>query len=283
MQVLKTVKEARLFRESLKEAPGFVPTMGALHFAHASLMRYAKETSPYIVSIFVNPTQFGPGGDYSSYPRTLEEDLEICRREGALAVFAPPVEEIYPEGSSTQVVPSALTDTMCGLSRPGHFSGVTTVLTKLFNILRPSKVFFGEKDYQQCRVVMKMIEDLNLEQEMVICPTVREKDGLAVSSRNSYLSQEERSQAPALYAALKKAASMIEAGEEDVQKLVSEIKKIINLDMPLGKMDYVGIYSPDTLLPLTEINGEVLLAAAVHLGQARLIDNIVIRKEQIKL
>lgn len=275
MEVLKSIREAKSFLASLDKRPSLIPTMGALHKAHSALMRRAAEDSSFIVSIFVNPAQFGPGEDYDTYPRSFDDDLRLCEEARAAAVFAPEVSEIYPEGFITKVSLSELTRSMCGAVRPGHFEGVATVVLKLFNIIRPEQAYFGQKDYQQCRVIERMIKDLNLDLEAVILPTVREEDGLAVSSRNRYLSEEERSQAPALYRALKRAALRVTGGETDAALISRELSLELQREMPLSRVDYAGLYSAGTLQPLREVSEPAVAAAAVFLGRARLIDNVL--------
>ncbi len=283
MEVLKTADSARRWRASAAEAPALVPTMGALHAAHRSLMRRAAAENPlYAVSIFVNPAQFGPGEDYLSYPRSQEEDIEICREEGASAVFIPAPGEMYPEGFSTRVNIDSLTETMCGALRPGHFSGVATVVAKLFNLLSPGKAYFGEKDFQQLRVVQQMSRDLDFGVEVVPCPTLREDDGLAVSSRNRYLSPGERSRAGWIYRALEMAGEMVLEGERDGKAISRELKDLIEKEIPEAEVEYAGVYDPVTLKELGSVRIPALAAAAVRLGKARLIDNILINDDKKK-
>jgi pantoate--beta-alanine ligase len=244
---------------------GFVPTMGYLHEGHLALVREAKKTCQVvIVSIFVNPTQFGPQDDFERYPRDSERDLRMLEEEGVDAVFMPPVPEIYPQGYVTYVTLKGLTDCLCGRSRPGHFDGVATVVTKLFNIVRPDKAFFGQKDGQQVLVIRKMVEDLNMEPE-----------GLAMSSRNSYLRTEERKAAPVLFRGLRAAQSAFENGERDPERLCKIVVDMIARE-PLARVDYVEIRSIPNLEPLEIINRPVLLAAAVYFSKTRLIDNVVL-------
>jgi len=257
---------------------GFVPTMGALHQGHLSLIRKAREECDrVVVSIFVNPTQFGPGEDFDRYPRDLESDVRLCEREGVDVVFAPSVEEMYPENFSTWVeVKGNLTETLEGAHRPGHFRGVTTVLTKLFNIVIPDCSYFGEKDYQQALVVKKLVDDLNIPVEIVLAPTIREIDGLACSSRNRYLSKEERRAARVLYQSLLRAKTEIQDGEDNPSCIISSMEDLI-LEEPLAKIDYIAIVDPVSLKPVKRIRGEVLVAVAVKIGKTRLIDNMRIK------
>ena len=255
---------------------GFVPTMGYLHEGHLALVRAAKETcQAVVVSIFVNPTQFGPQEDFERYPRDSERDLAMLREEGVDAVFMPSVAEIYPKGYATYVTLKGLTDCLCGRSRPGHFEGVATVVTKLFNIVRPDKAFFGQKDAQQVAVIRKMVEDLNLEPEIVAVPTVREPDGLAMSSRNFYLSAKERKAAPVLYRALMTAQAAFKNGERNPDRLVKIVVDLL-ADEPLARVDYVEVRSLPNLEPVVRIAGPTLLAAAVYFTNIRLIDNVVL-------
>ncbi len=258
---------------------GFVPTMGALHQGHLSLIRVAKrESQKVVVSIFVNPTQFGPGEDYNSYPRRLEQDLQLCQQEGVDAVFAPKTEEMYPEGFATKVEVSRLTEHLCGAFRPGHFAGVATVVVKLFNAVLPDTAVFGMKDAQQFFVIKRMVQDLNMPIRIVPGPTIREKDGLAMSSRNAYLTPEQRKQAPVLYRALLLAEELVfSRGLRDVEKLTQQMTAFISQEAPDMKVQYIQAVDTENLQPLSTLKGEVLLAAAVFLGKARLIDNIVLK------
>ena len=260
---------------------GFVPTMGALHEGHLSLIRRAKkENDLVIVSIFVNPTQFGPNEDFETYPRDAMRDTNMAYEAGADVVFNPTVREMYPEGSSTWVnVEGDITSVMCGASRPTHFRGVTTVVNKLLNIVEPNKAYFGQKDAQQAAVLKKMVRDLHLNVELVICPIVREADGLALSSRNVYLSDEERFQAVILYEALQLARDTYMDGESDVETLIQLIKDKIET-MPLAKIDYVNIYAYPSLAPIDQIKQTSIAAVAVQFGKTRLIDNVILNKRK---
>jgi pantoate--beta-alanine ligase len=254
--------------------------MGNLHAGHASLIDRAAADGHFVaVTIFVNPTQFGPGEDFARYPRTPTEDLELCRGHGAAAVFMPTVDEMYGEKGVTTVSVASLTGGLCGRSRPGHFDGVCTVVAKLFNIAGPEAAYFGQKDAQQCAVIARMIADLNFPIRMVICPTVREADGLTLSSRNRYLSPAERQQAPQLYAALKLAASMVPQGTTDANRLAAAIADHLARLAPLGKIEYVEIVNPHSLSPVQQVDRPVLAALAVRFDSARLIDNMRVEPE----
>ena len=258
---------------------GFVPTMGALHEGHLSLIRIARERADVVVvSIFVNPTQFGPGEDYERYPRDLEGDLAKCREEGVDVVFAPEVRDMYPEGFSTFVEVQGLTEELCGKYRPGHFRGVTTVVAKLFNIVKPHFAVFGLKDAQQFFVIRRMVRDLNFDIEIVPGQTVREPDGLAMSSRNAYLSPEERRQAPALYRALLLARDMVlKEGVRDPEVVKEAVRRFIEREAPLARLQYVEVVDTERIKPVKEIKGEVLIALAAFFGKARLIDNVILK------
>jgi pantoate--beta-alanine ligase len=277
MRLVHTVAEMKkIVNDILKSGKsiGFVPTMGYLHKGHLSLVEAArKENDVVVVSIFVNPTQFGPNEDYSRYPRDLERDLRLLEPIGVDYVFNPSVEEMYPAMYSTYVEEVELSKYLCGASRPGHFRGVCTVVTKLFNIVKPTKAYFGQKDAQQFRVLKRMVRDLNMDVEMIEMPIVREEDGLAMSSRNVYLNPGERKEATRLYKSLLKAKELIESGERDVQKIKSEMLKI--LDHPLLKVDYVEVVDEETLRPVEKIDRKVIVALAVFVGKARLIDNMI--------
>jgi len=279
IQVAKTIAEIRKFVAQARAAGktiGFVPTMGALHVGHASLIETAARRCDYVVvSIFVNPTQFGPGEDFEKYPRPFEKDAQLCERYGAHAIFVPCANEMYPQKNLTWVTVEKLTEPLCGQSRPGHFRGVTTVCTKLFNIVGADVAFFGQKDAQQATVIRRMVADLNVPLEIVVCPTVREPDGLAMSSRNQYLSPQERSQAPVIYRSLQRCAELIEAGERDATKIAGEMTKVLN-QVPALRLEYVSIVDAESLEPCDPVRGRVLVAIAARLGSTRLIDNIVV-------
>jgi pantoate--beta-alanine ligase len=278
---VEVIEERRAFREICEAARrdgrlvGFVPTMGFLHQGHASLLARAREECGLAaVSIFVNPLQFGPNEDLDAYPRDLERDLGICEKEGMDVVFAPPVEEMYRGGPPLVTVdPGPRGDRLEGTSRPGHFRGVCTVVAKLLGIVGPCRAYFGEKDAQQLFVLRRMCLDLDLPVEVVGCPTVREPDGLALSSRNSYLSVEERRAATALYEALARAAWLVEGGERDPNVLKAEMAKRIGAE-PLARLEYVAVVDEDTFEETDALRGPSRALVAARLGRARLIDNM---------
>ncbi len=279
MHIAKTIDEVRgpvsEARRDGKEI-GLVPTMGALHDGHISLIDAAKERCDFVVvSLFVNPTQFGPNEDLEKYPRPFEADAEICRGHGVDVLFAPSPEVIYRQESLTWVTVEKLTEPMCGRSRPGHFRGVTTVCTKLFNIVGPDAAFFGQKDGQQALVIRRMVSDLDMPLEIVVCPTVREPDGLALSSRNQYLDPEQRKDATVLYRSLQACRKMIEAGVTDAAQIRQEMLSIIQ-QVPSVKIEYVSIVETEQLQEVDRIEGSIMVAVAVHLGSTRLIDNILV-------
>jgi len=277
MRLVHTVSEMKkLSNEDLKSGKkiGFVPTMGYLHKGHLSLVEAArKENDIVVVSIFVNPTQFGPNEDYSRYPRDLERDLRLLEPFGVDYVFVPSVEEMYPPFYSVYVEETELSKYLCGASRPGHFRGVCTVVAKLFNIVKPTRAYFGQKDAQQFRVLRRMVENLNMDVEMIEMPIVREEDGLAMSSRNVYLNEDERKEATRLYKSLLRAKELIDSGERDVQKIKQEMFKV--LEHPLLRIDYVEIVDEKTLRPVDKIESKIIIALAVFVGKARLIDNMI--------
>ena len=256
---------------------GLVPTMGALHEGHASLLGRARaEMGLVVVSLFVNPTQFGPGEDFREYPRPLEKDLEVCRREGADLVFTPTAAEMYPAGLATTVRVAGMSEKMCGAFRPGHFDGVCTVVAKLLGIVQPDAAYFGEKDAQQLAIVRRMAADLNPAVEIRSCPLVREADGLALSSRNAYLSQAERRQALEISRALAEARRAILAGDRDAARIGDGVRRRLAGAEGIG-LDYVAVVDPDTLEDLERIGEKALVAAAARVGKTRLIDNVLLR------
>jgi len=271
MRTLKTVAEAGEFRRTCSAPVVLVPTMGALHEGHGALIRTARQRAgdegTVVASIFVNPTQFGPNEDFSKYPRTFEADLDLCRQHGADAVFAPRTDEIYPQGDSTCVEENELSRSLCGRHRPGHFRGVCTVVAKLFNIISPDAAVFGEKDYQQLAVIRRMARDLFFGIEIIGCPTVREPDGLAMSSRNRYLSAEERKRAAAFPAAL-----VVAAREAAPERIMAKAWELIAEGTGTDP-EYVAVVDAETLEPLASLDRAAVLAAAVKIGQTRLIDN----------
>ena len=277
MQILKTVPDARAACRKQKRPLGLVPTMGALHEGHLSLVRAAKaQCQAVAVSIFVNPTQFGPTEDLSKYPRTFERDCELLEKEGVDLIFAPAAEEMYPAGASTFVTVAGLSERLDGKSRPGHFRGVTTVVSKLFHIVEPDKAFFGQKDAAQVAVIRRMVRDLDLPIEIVVCPIVREPDGLAMSSRNVYLDPERRKTALVLSRSLRRIFETFEKGEKNSSTLIATGKNVI-AEEPDARLDYFEIVDPNTLEPVSEIQGPTLVAVAAYVGTTRLIDNVVLQ------
>jgi pantoate--beta-alanine ligase len=275
MNIVHTIEQTRQAVDRARrqdQTIGLVPTMGALHAGHGSLIQRAKSECGFVVvSIFVNPTQFGPNEDFEKYPRTLEADAGLCEALGADLIFAPSAQEMYPQPQLAWVDVAGLTEGLCGASRPGHFRGVTTVCTKLFGIVRPDIAFFGQKDAQQALVLCRMVRDLNLPLDIRICPIVRDADGLALSSRNRYLSGPQRQQALCLYKALNLCRDKLIAGERDTAELIDGMKAVI--EQHSGRVDYVSIVDTDTLQPLQRIDGSALAALAVYIGTTRLIDN----------
>jgi pantoate--beta-alanine ligase len=281
MQVIERAEEMQRRSEELRlsgKTLAFVPTMGFFHEGHLELMRVArKHADVVLISIFVNPTQFGPSEDFEAYPRDMEGDLAKARDVGVDVAFTPSVEDMYPEGSETTVAVGKLTKHLCGLSRPGHFDGVTTVVAKLFNITKPHIAVFGQKDYQQLTVIARMVKDLNMDIQIVGVPTYREPDGLAMSSRNSYLSAEERKSALSLKKSMDLASGMFEQGERDAGRVKAGIEKLI-LSHPYTKIDYISLCHPVTLEDVDVLGDEALLALAVRVGRTRLIDNCLLDK-----
>ncbi|MBA7667124.1 Pantothenate synthetase [subsurface metagenome] len=279
MEVTETIKSVRRLVKAARSKGnkiGLVPTMGALHIGHICLIEKAVKGSDFVVvSIFVNPTQFGPAEDFEKYPRSFESDLEICRKAGVDVVFAPSPQEMYKKENLTWVNVEKLTEPLCGRSRPRHFRGVTTVCAKLFNIVEPDVAYFGQKDAQQAIVIKRMVADLNMPLEIVVCPTVREPDGLAVSSRNKYLSEQQRKDATYIYKSLKKCESLVEAGTTDSKTIIGEMKQILNQVSSI-EIEYISIVDAESLQELERIAGKALAAVAVKIGSARLIDNIIV-------
>ncbi len=279
MKLVNKISDLKIIiksNKSMGKTIGFVPTMGYLHEGHLSLAKRSVQENDFtVMSIFVNPTQFGPNEDFERYPRDLERDLALAESVGVDIVFAPSVEEMYPEGYKTYVNVEDITGVLCGRSRPGHFRGVTTVVNKLFNIVEPDKAYFGQKDAQQVVVVKKMVKDLNMNLEVIACPIVREPDGLAMSSRNTYLSSEERKAALILSKSLFEAEELIKQGERSGKKIAEYIEGRIKTEK-LAEIDYVEVVSADSLEKLEELKGSVLIALAVKFGKTRLIDNIIV-------
>ena len=272
-QVRREVAAARAAGRSV----GLVPTMGALHEGHYSLIAAARGQCDFVVvSIFVNPTQFAPGEDLSRYPRTIEADLAGCHERGAGLAFLPAAAEMYHPAAKTTVSVADLPETLCGQSRPGHFAGVCTVVAKLFNIVQPDKAYFGAKDYQQSVIIRRMTADLNIPVEIVVCPTVREADGLAMSSRNANLSPQERIEATALHGSLQLAADMIRHSARPAGEVIAAMRDYLAEKAPAGQVDYIQIVDPDTLADAATAQVPVLAALAVKFSRARLIDNMLI-------
>lgn len=285
MRLIHTVAELReeiALAKAQNLTIGLVPTMGALHEGHGSLITAANRENDFVVvSVFVNPTQFGPNEDLDAYPRTLEADCKLAEEKGANVVFAPSPKEMYPSEDDTWVeVTGEVTKVLCGRSRPIHFRGVTTVVTKLFNLAQPDRAYFGQKDAQQVEVLKRMVKDLFFPLELRVMPIIREKDGLAKSSRNTYLSENERTAALVLSRSLKAAKEMYAAGERDAEKIVSAVTESIKAE-PMSNIDYVEIYALPELKPIANpLKGSNLLAVAVKFGTTRLIDNVVLEEEE---
>ena len=279
MKIYKTSVEMRTASRQVRrdeERLGFVPTMGALHEGHLSLVRAAKAKCDVVaVSIFVNPLQFGPSEDLAKYPRTFEPDRELLEKEGVDILFAPTPDEMYPAGAVTYVTVEGLSEKLCGRSRPGHFRGVTTVVAKLFHIVEPDLAFFGQKDAAQATIICRMVRDLNLPVEIVICPIMREPDGLAMSSRNAYLSPQARKSALVLQRSLTRVRNRFDQGERDTAKLIEAGKEVVAQE-PTVRLDYFEIVDPASLDPVRELTNNVLVAVAAFAGNTRLIDNILL-------
>ena len=279
MRVLETIEQMRSACQAVRHGVkrlGFVPTMGALHEGHLSLVRAANARCDVVAaSIFVNPTQFGPNEDFSKYPRAFERDRERLEKEGVELLFAPSVEEMYPRGAVTFVTVEGLSERLCGKSRPGHFRGVATVVSKLFHITQPNLAFFGQKDAAQVAIIRRMVVDLNLGVEIVVCPIVREADGLAMSSRNAYLSPQQRRSALVLSRSLAHVTKLSEQGERCTAKLSAAGRQVFS-EEPSVRLDYFEIVNPETLEPVEHITDSALVAVAAFVGGTRLIDNIVL-------
>ncbi|MCY4416538.1 MAG: pantoate--beta-alanine ligase [Chloroflexi bacterium] len=279
MRVVETCAEMMALCKEARRPLGLVPTMGALHDGHLSLTRQARaDNATMAVSIFVNPTQFGPNEDFATYPRTMERDLELLEAQGTDLVFAPLPPEVYPEGFDTYIEPGEVAEGMEGAARPGHFRGVATVVAKLFTITRPDRAYFGQKDGQQVAVIRKMNADLNLGVDVVTMPTIRDPDGLAMSSRNAYLTEEERTAAPVVYRALCAAESLRRAGERDGGKLRTAALDVLHGEPLVSRVDYVSVVDAETMewVGISPVERRLMIAAAVRLGSVRLIDNVVV-------
>lgn len=281
---METIRIARIMQDTAKgyslrgKSTGFVPTMGALHEGHLSLVRRARQENDIsVVSIFVNPIQFGPYEDFQKYPRDIEGDAEKLRREGVDILFMPDIAAMYPKGFVTHVEVGEISEKLCGAFRPGHFRGVATVVAKLFNIVKPVRAYFGQKDFQQTVVISKMVKDLAMDVDVVTCPTIRERDGLAMSSRNAYLNEGHREASTVIYRCLREASDLIKSGIIDIQAVKKAMQEELLRESAVSGIDYAGIYDPETLNEPSEIKeAMLLLAVAVRIGDTRLIDNIFI-------
>lgn len=280
MEVVTAIEELRRRIREVKAGGasiGFVPTMGFLHQGHLSLMERARRENDFLViSIFVNPLQFGRGEDLDRYPRDREGDLAKARKVGCDLVFFPEEKTLYPPGLTTYVQVEGLSSVLCGVSRPTHFRGVATVVNKLFNLVQPDRAYFGQKDAQQAILIKRMVADLNMNLEVVVCPTVREEDGLAMSSRNNYLTPQERRAAPVLYRALKAGEELIAGGERSPRAVVRRMEEVIAGEPLVKKVDYLVVVDAENLQEKDPLEGSLLLAGAVYIGKARLIDNIIV-------
>ena len=279
---METIRIPSIMKETSKrhllrgKTIGFVPTMGALHEGHLSLVKRAKsENDIVVVSIFVNPTQFGPSEDFDRYPRDMEGDMEKLKREGVDILFMPDARSMYSDRFSTYITVKDLSDKLCGAFRHGHFAGVATVVCKLFNIVMPTRAYFGQKDFQQTVIIKRMTEDLNMDVEMVICPTVRESDGLAMSSRNGYLSPEERRAATVIYRDILSASDLIKSGKSNPVDVKKQMHDMLKSEPLISEIQYAGVYNAETLDELNEFKKQNLLAIAVKIGNTRLIDNML--------
>lgn len=278
MQIINNITDLKKVIKEWKNqglSIGYVPTMGYLHEGHLSLMKKASKNDKVIVSIFVNPMQFGVNEDLASYPRDLERDAKLCENEGVAVLFMPSVEQMYPKGFSTYVDMNSLTDKLCGAKREGHFRGVCTILMKFFHLIEPSVAYFGQKDAQQCAVVKHMVEDLNLNLSIEICPIVREKDGLAKSSRNVYLNEAERKAALVLSRAIFLGENLIQKGERESKIILQAMREELQKES-LARIDYIKLVNPKTMQNLERIEDSVLGALAVYIGKTRLIDNFLL-------
>ncbi len=279
MRITASIQETRASVRAAKQqgkALGFVPTMGALHEGHLSLVRAAKRQCNFVAaSIFVNPTQFGPNEDLAKYPRTFESDRQKLQAEGVDLLFAPSVEEMYPTGAVTFVSVEGISDRLDGQTRPGHFRGVATVVAKLFHIVEPNFAFFGQKDAAQVAIIRRMVRDLALAVEIVVCPIVRDRDGLALSSRNVYLSADERNRALVLSRAVRRVEELWRAGERDARKLIESAKAVLEQQSSVH-LDYVEVTDPDTLMRISDVKDCALFAVAAYVGTTRLIDNVLL-------
>ena len=280
---METIRIPRIMQEAAKNflvkgrTVGFVPTMGALHEGHLSLVKVSRQENDFtVVSIFVNPIQFGPSEDFERYPRDVESDIGKLSQEDVDIVFIPDVSSMYPEGFSTRVEVEKISERLCGAFRPGHFSGVTTVVTKLLHIVRPTRAYFGQKDFQQGVIVKQLVKDLDIDVDIVVCPTVREQDGLAMSSRNAYLNTVQREAATVIYRCLKETSDLIHAGTRGGEQIKDFMWKRLLEEPAVSSIDYAGVFDPESLKEVSEMRGNVLLAIALKIGDVRLIDNMMV-------
>jgi len=279
MKIIRSIKQMQKVSRKIRQkgkSIGFVPTMGALHQGHLSLIRRArKDNNIVVVSIFVNPTQFGPKEDFEKYPRVFKQDAALCKKEGVDLIFSPSTEAMYTQDHKTHVYVEHLSGRLCGKFRPRHFRGVATVVTKLFNIVQPNTAYFGQKDTQQAAIINKMVQDLNMPLKIKVLPTVREESGLALSSRNKYLSAQQKNDAAVLYQALNLAGRLIKQGNCNYQSIIQKMRAAISKKKDIG-VQYISIVNLEDLLPVKRVKGKVLIALAAHIGKTRLIDNIII-------
>lgn len=279
MRIIRSIKQMQQVSRQIRQKDqsiGFVPTMGALHEGHLSLIRRARKDNDIVaVSIFVNPTQFGAGEDFKKYPRVLKQDAALCKKEGVDLIFSPSTEAMYTQDHKTHVYVEHLSGRLCGKFRPGHFRGVATVVTKLFNIVQPNTAYFGQKDAQQAVIIKKMVKDLNMPLEIKVLPTVREESGLAMSSRNKYLSAQEKKDAVVLYQALRLADRLIKQGNRNYLGIIKQMRRLIAGKKNIS-VQYISIVNLEDLLPVKRIKGKILIALAAHIGKTRLIDNIIV-------
>jgi pantoate--beta-alanine ligase len=279
MRIISNIQQMQAWSARMRrkgKTIGFVPTMGCLHEGHLSLMRRSRKESDYtLISIFVNPAQFGPQEDFRRYPRNLSRDKQLSRACGVDVIFHPRARDMYPKGHKSFVEVTDLSSVLCGASRPGHFRGVATAVLKLFNIVRPDKAYFGQKDAQQAIIVGRMVKDLNLPVKIKVLPIVREKSGLAMSSRNTYLNERQKKDAAVLYKALQTAVGMIQSGHKHPRKVIAQMRKMIK-SRAAARIDYIRIVDADRLKQVNRIKGRLLIAVAVFFGKTRLIDNVII-------
>jgi len=280
---MEIIRMPNIIQETSKEylmegkTIGFVPTMGALHEGHISLVKRAKQENDItLVSIFVNPLQFGHSEDFGRYPRDIKGDIEKLEKEKVDIIFLPETSSIYPEGFLTYVEVKEISERLCGAFRPGHFRGVSTVVTKLLNIAKPTRAYLGQKDFQQSVIIKQLVKDLDMDVDIVICPTIREQDGLAISSRNAYLNKIQRNASTVIYRSLKEASDLIKSGTRDGNYIKALMLDRLTKEPEVSSIDYAGVYNPATMVEVSEIKGDVLLAVALRIGNTRLIDNMLV-------